>query len=368
MAWIDDAVPAMVNGDRGRVRQVLTNLLSNAVKFTESGEVTVRVRMRRRPRPLRRHRHRHRHLAQGDRQALRLVRAGRLVDHAPLRRHRPRPRHLAPARRADGRPDRGHLDAGLRLDVLLHRRARRADHAAPRDPPALDAASLKVLIVDDNATNREILEAYVASRGVEHASVGSGAEALQAMHTAARDGEPFELVLLDGQMPGMDGIELAQAIQLAPSLRDTRLVMLTSTTDRRQAAREAGINALPAEAGPPRAPARGDRRGARRRARARRCRRSPRPPHRAVGASRRPHDPRRRGQRRQPARRAGHAEQARLHRRVRQQRPRGAHDARRALLRARVHGLPDAGDGRLRRHRRDPQPRARHRRACRSSP
>ena len=104
-------------------------------------------------------------------------------------------------------------------------------------------SSLKVLIVDDNATNREILEAYVASvAGVEHASVGSGAEALQAMHTAARDGEPFELVLLDGQMPGMDGIELAQAIQLAPSLRDTRLVMLTSTTDRRQAAREAGID------------------------------------------------------------------------------------------------------------------------------
>ena len=62
------------------------------------------------------------------------------------------------------------------------------------------------------------------------------------MHDAARAGEPFELVVLDGQMPGMDGIELAQAISLAPSLRGARLVMLTSTTDRRAAAREAGID------------------------------------------------------------------------------------------------------------------------------
>ena len=62
------------------------------------------------------------------------------------------------------------------------------------------------------------------------------------MHAAARAGEPFELVVLDGQMPEMDGIELAQAIALAPSLRGIRLVMLTSTTDRRQAARDAGIH------------------------------------------------------------------------------------------------------------------------------
>ncbi len=61
------------------------------------------------------------------------------------------------------------------------------------------------------------------------------------MHAAARDGEPFELVVLDGQMPGMDGIELAQAIQLAPSLRAARLIMLTSATDRRADARAAGI-------------------------------------------------------------------------------------------------------------------------------
>jgi CheY-like chemotaxis protein len=76
---------------------------------------------------------------------------------------------------------------------------------------------------------------------VRCATAASAIDALTMMHAAARRGEPFELVVLDGQMPGMDGIELAQAIQLAPSLRDSRLVMLTSTTDRRQAAREAGV-------------------------------------------------------------------------------------------------------------------------------
>ena len=81
------------------------------------------------------------------------------------------------------------------------------------------------------------------------------------MHAAARAGEPFELVVLDGQMPGMDGIELAQAIALAPSLRGARLVMLTSTDrpPRRGARRR--HRPLPAEARPPRPAARGDRRG-----------------------------------------------------------------------------------------------------------
>jgi two-component system sensor histidine kinase/response regulator len=101
---------------------------------------------------------------------------------------------------------------------------------------------LNVLVVDDNATNREIVEAYLCSPGVRCQTAASGTEALTLLHAAARLGEPFELVVLDGQMPGMDGIELARAISLAPSLRGARLVMLTSTTDRRVAAREAGID------------------------------------------------------------------------------------------------------------------------------
>jgi two-component system, sensor histidine kinase and response regulator len=98
-----------------------------------------------------------------------------------------------------------------------------------------------VLVVDDNATNREIVSAYLRSSDVRCTLAESGAAALAAMHAAARAGEPFEVVVLDAQMPEMDGLDLAAAIRQAPSLRETRLVMLTSTGEHRARARELGI-------------------------------------------------------------------------------------------------------------------------------
>ena len=103
------------------------------------------------------------------------------------------------------------------------------------------AAGLNVLVVDDNATNREIVHAYLRSSGVRCELADSGAAALAAMHAAVRAGEPFDIVVLDAQMPEMDGLDLAAAISQAPSLRPTRLVMLTSTGEHRARARELGI-------------------------------------------------------------------------------------------------------------------------------
>jgi signal transduction histidine kinase/DNA-binding response OmpR family regulator/HAMP domain-containing protein len=248
MAWIDDDVPVTVTGDRGRLRQVLTNLLSNAVKFTERGEVAVRVRLDRR--------------GGGDAHVrfdvidtgigippavtARLFESFAQADTSTTRRYGGTGLGLTISRQLvelmdgeigcesePGVGSRFHFSARLATPAAP-RSARRGRHPLP--------GALHVLIVDDNATNRAIVEAYLHDRDIRCETASSGAEALQLMHAAARAGEPFEVVVLDGQMPGMDGIELARAISMAPSLRAARLVMLTSTIDRRLAAREAGVH------------------------------------------------------------------------------------------------------------------------------
>src|SRR4051794_2890918 len=248
LAWIDDDVPAMVSGDRGRLRQVLTNLVSNAVKFTERGEVAVRVRVQR----------------STDEDAVvrfEVVDTGIGIPAAAL------PRLFQSFAQADTSTTRRYGGTGLGLTIsrqlvelmdgeigcvsepgvgsTFHfsarlgtpaggRSARRTRHSLP--------AALHVLVVDDNATNRAIVEAYLRARDIRCETAASGAEALRAMHEAARAGEPFEAVILDGHMPGIDRIELARAIPMAPSLRAARLILLTSSVDRRGAAREAGVH------------------------------------------------------------------------------------------------------------------------------
>ena len=89
-----------------------------------------------------------------------------------------------------------------------------------------------MLVVDDNATNRAILDAYLGPRVAVCDLVESGPAALARLDAAARDGAPYELVVLDGQMPEMDGREVARAIRASEQLRGSRIVMLTSTGGR----------------------------------------------------------------------------------------------------------------------------------------
>jgi PAS domain S-box-containing protein len=244
-------IPTELRGDPGRLRQVLTNLVGNAIKFTEHGEVFVRAEK----------------VSENDDEVyvrFTVADTGIGIDKAAGR-------HLFQAfTQADGSTTRRYGGTGLGLAIskqlveLMGGRIGFTSHLgkgttfwftakfvrqpadAVRPPariPSLDR--LRVLTVDDNATNRKILSHQLASWGVVHAEADSGARALELLRAAARRGEPYDLAVLDLMMPRMDGLELARAIKADPTIAGTCLVMLTSFGQRGQSetARDAGIEA-----------------------------------------------------------------------------------------------------------------------------
>src|SRR5205085_11569597 len=98
----------------------------------------------------------------------------------------------------------------------------------PVDPPAADLHGKRVLVVDDNATNRQIVHYQVTSWGMLNGLAAEAQRALTTLHEAQRRGLPYDVAILDMDMPGMDGLELAQAIRSDPALAAIKLVMLAS--------------------------------------------------------------------------------------------------------------------------------------------
>ena len=237
--WVDEQVPPVVRGDAGRLRQVLTNLISNAVKFTPAGEVSVRVITEE---------------LEPDRLLVRAEvcdtgigidpeRVAALFepfsqgDSSTTRRFGGTGLGLAISRQlvelmggelsASSTPGEG---STFRFTAVLERTSgerptRRARAALPD--------GLRVLVVDDSATNRQVVRGYLDPRVTTCEEAESGEDALVMMHTAAAEGAPYALVVLDYHMPGMDGAELARAIRSTPSLRMARLIMLASAVSDR---------------------------------------------------------------------------------------------------------------------------------------
>jgi CheY-like chemotaxis protein len=113
-------------------------------------------------------------------------------------------------------------------------------------PPCLCCSgAARVLCVDDHGTNRAILEAQLTAWGLQVSCVADGATALLRLRAAHADLQPYELAILDYQMPRMDGLELAQAIKAEPNLAPIRMILLSSVSQRGQwsAAQQAGIAA-----------------------------------------------------------------------------------------------------------------------------
>ncbi|MCA1958945.1 MAG: PAS domain S-box protein, partial [Nitrospira sp.] len=256
---IQASAPERLRGDPGRLRQILLNLLGNAIKFTEQGEVVVTVGV-------------------ADDEP---VSVGDRVDNVMLRFEvtdtgigltpEQQKKLFQPFTQADGSTTRRYGGTGLGLAIckkLVEQMGGRigvvstvgvgstfwftARLGVPADdhrqaPAALARSSgdQRILIVDDHAVNRKILEQQLGDYGYRCKSVENSEEALQCLRQAAEQGEPFDLAILDMQMPGMDGMQLAQCIKADERISSLRLVLLTSLGRRGDAkrAQEAGFSA-----------------------------------------------------------------------------------------------------------------------------
>jgi PAS domain S-box-containing protein len=252
LADVQSDVPPMVRGDPTRLRQVLTNLIGNAIKFTPQGEVVVSA-----------------------------ARAGAADGHTHVRFAVRDTGIGIPAEKqgtifeefsqADASMTRKYGGTGLGLAIAQRLvrlmggeltvtsevgRGTEFCFTLPLEteiaPPAPEAlahgavhlAGLRALIVDDSATNRRIVRDMLGAAGIRVHEAPDGDAGLAAIRAAGHEHAPYDLVVLDAQMPQLDGFELAAAVRRDPTITTTRLLMLTSAGQRGdgQRCRELGIH------------------------------------------------------------------------------------------------------------------------------
>jgi signal transduction histidine kinase/DNA-binding response OmpR family regulator/integral membrane sensor domain MASE1 len=243
-------VPEVVEGDSGRLRQILVNLLGNAIKFTAEGEVAVKVELR---------------AEEGGNLLLHFTVSDTGVGIPPEKQKL----IFDPFSQADTSTTRKYGGTGLGLTISsrlvammggqmwlesevgrgaqFHFTAKfkssesKARIGTKASPEIL--RGVKVLVVDDNRSNRRILEGMLGQLGMKAKSAEDGEQALTELSASWRAAEPYALILIDVHMPGMDGFTLVERIRQRPELSTTRIMMLTSAGYREDAKRskELGI-------------------------------------------------------------------------------------------------------------------------------
>ena len=248
----DPEVPALLQGDPGRLRQVLTNLAGNALKFTEAGEVAIRVQCLQKTQEEASLRFSVRDTGIGiPPDAIQtLFTSFTQVNASTTRKYGGTGLGLAISRRIvdlmGGRIGvTSELGQGSEFwCTLTFPRQTGTAPAEGRAPATLK--DVRVLVVDDHATNREVLERQVGAWGLRVLTAADGPEGLMALIKGQEASDPFRIALVDARMPGMDGETLARTIRACPALDETFLIMLTSLGWRgdAQRAREAGFSAF----------------------------------------------------------------------------------------------------------------------------
>jgi CheY-like chemotaxis protein/nitrogen-specific signal transduction histidine kinase len=228
-------LPRRLRGDPGRLRQVVTNLIGNAIKFTSKGEVVVRVSL----------------ASETETEAViavsikdtgigipadlqgKLFQAFTQADNSTTRKYGGTGLGLAISKQlvemmggTIGVSSEMGKGSTFGFSVRLEKQS-----GPPVPAPSIyfrDLFDLRVLVVDDNATNRQILRHQLFAWKMQKGSAANGHEALEILRAAAAEKKPYDLALLDMQMPEMDGLTLARAIKADPSISSTRLIILTS--------------------------------------------------------------------------------------------------------------------------------------------
>lgn len=238
---VDPDLPGFVRGDLIRIRQIVTNLLGNALKFTESGEVTVDLSV----------------IADSGCAAS----AGTIGLRVEVRdtgigiARESQALVFGQFSQADQTSTRSHEGTGLGLAIskglvelmggeigLTSEPGRGStfwftiflsteQEQSEQQPAPADIAGLRVLVIDDNETNRFILHERLTSWATDADSAASGREGLQKILSAANRGQAYDLVLLDHQMPGMDGSHVLREIRAADHIAATPVIVLSSMGD-----------------------------------------------------------------------------------------------------------------------------------------
>jgi two-component system, sensor histidine kinase and response regulator len=226
-------VPDALIGDQGRLRQILVNLVGNAIKFTAAGEVVVDVHGRR---------------TDAGEVAVRFAVSDTGIGIAPEKHQQ----IFDAFAQADGSTTRLYGGTGLGLAIsaqlaemmggrievesevgrgsTFRFTARFGMDLGSQAAPArsVELEGLRVLVVDDNATNRRLLRDMLSAWRMSAHTADSGRTALMLMETAAQEGERYPLVILDAHMPHMDGFAVAEQIRTQPGLAGGTLMMLNS--------------------------------------------------------------------------------------------------------------------------------------------
>ena len=240
---IDPAVPSHLRGDPGRLRQIIINLVGNAIKFTSKGEVVINASL----------------------QSEQDGRATILFEVRDTGIGIPESRLAAifdPFTQADGSTTRKFGGTGLGLSICkqltelmggtfgvdskegcgstfwftisFEKQATQTIGVLKtlKLSEHVDLTKARIIVVDDNATNRKLMATLLKHWGCRFEVAIDGSEGLTMMHEAAQGGDPFRIALLDQAMPDMDGMELGRLIKAEPLLQSTLMVMITSLARR----------------------------------------------------------------------------------------------------------------------------------------